>query len=246
MSYFLAPQSLRSGQTLTLEGEEASHLLKSRRLRAGDVFALQDGDGRRYAAEVLQVSRDSAVVRTMDPLPVPALPPVQLWLLCAAVKEKALEWILQKSTELGVAEIVVFPAEHSPVAEEDLNAPKTVARWERILREACKQSDRQFPPRLRVAADLAGAIALSGGADLRLTLDPRAGTSAAQCLAEAAAAKTAAVLIGPEGGLSEAEVSRSQLAGFRPATLGGLILRADTAAIAMAALVLLGRARSAE
>jgi len=245
MSYFLAPQALSSGQTFTLEGEEAGHLLKSRRLRAGDLFAVQDCDGRRYSAEVLEVRRHAAVVRAIHPVPVPELPPVRLCLIFAAVKDKALELVLQKATELGVAEIVLFPADHSPVARDDFHSPKALARWERILREACKQCDRQFPPVLRAAKDLDTAIQISGAADLRLTLDPRAETSAAQCIAEAHLAKTATVLVGPEGGFSPEEIGRSEQAGFRPATLGGLILRADTAAIAMAALIVLGRVRSA-
>lgn len=242
MSYFFSPQALTSGQTLTLEGEEAGHLLKSRRLRAGDVFALQDPAGLRFAAEVVSVQRHAAVVCTREKMPVPALPPVHLTLVLAAVKDKALEYVLQKATELGVADVVLFLAEHSPLTPDILTAPKALARWERILREACKQCDRQFPPSLRTAPDANAALKLVGEAGLRLALDPRASLSMAQSMASAGAYASAAVLIGPEGGFSPEEVALAERSGYRGATMGQLILRADTAAIAACTLVLHGGA----
>lgn len=239
MSYFLAPQRLRAGEPVRLEGEEAGHLLKSRRLRSGDTFALQDPDGQRFLAEVVQVERHAALVRPIQPVPIPALPPVRLSLLLGAVKDKALELTLQKATELGVALLDIFPTRYSPVAAGDLTAARTVTRWERILQEACKQSDRQFPPELRMSGDLDAALRAAGGAALRLVLDPR-GEEAATALADCAGAASAAVLVGPEGGLSPEEVALARGAGFRSVRLGELILRAETAAIAAAAVVLLG------
>ena len=91
----------------------------------------------------------------MQPLPVPAPPPVRLHLLQAAVKDKAAEWIVQKSTELGVAALAFFPAANSPLSHKQLAAAKTLARWEKIAAEACKQCDRQFPPTLAVLPGLA-------------------------------------------------------------------------------------------
>ncbi|HEX7926462.1 MAG TPA: RsmE family RNA methyltransferase [bacterium] len=242
MSYFLSPQALTPGQTLTLEGEEAGHLLKSRRLRAGDVFALQDPAGLRFAAEVVSVQRHTAVIRTREALPVPTLPPVRLTLVLAAVKDKALEYVLQKATELGVADIVLFVAEHSPVTSDELAQPKALARWERILREACKQCDRQFPPSLRTAPGLDAGLKQIGDTALRLVLDPRASLSMAQAMASAEPHPSAAVLIGPEGGLSPEEVAQAERSGYRGATMGQLILRTDTAAIAACTLVLHGGA----
>jgi 16S rRNA (uracil1498-N3)-methyltransferase len=242
MSYFLSPHPLQPGQIATLEGEEAAHLLKSRRLRSGDRFALQDPAGRRFSAEVTHVDRHSATVRVLDSLPVPAPPALRLTLLLGAVKEKALEFALQKVTELGAAEILVFPAEYSPADGDELTSPKTLVRWERILREACKQSDRQFPPALRTVPTLAVALEASRGAALRLALDPRAEASLAALVAQAGAIPSAALLIGPEGGLTPTEVAHAQGEGFRPTTFGELILRADTAAVAATAVLLLGRA----
>jgi 16S rRNA (uracil1498-N3)-methyltransferase len=244
MSYFLAPQALASGQALTLQGEEAAHLLRSRRIRAGDIVALQGPDGRRFSAEVAQAHRRGVVLRILGPLPVPAPPRVRLTLLLAAVKDRALEVILQKTTELGVAEIVIFPSEHATVAHRELASPKVLARWERIVREACKQCDRQFPPRLTIVPGLAQALTLAGPGGLRMLLDPRAEAEAARLIACAGLCDTAALLVGPEGGLTDREVERAGQAGFQAARLGALILRADTAALAAAALILLGCPRS--
>lgn len=240
MPYFLAPQALASGQSLTLEGEEAAHLLRSRRVRAGEVVALQGPDGRRFSAQVEEAHRRGLALRILEPLPVPAPPRVRLTLLLAAVKDRALELALQKATELGAAAIGIFPSVHSTIARRELESPKVLARWERIVREACKQCDRQFPPRLTAVPGLAEALALAEPGGLRLVLDPRAEVEAARLIGGGGCPDPAALLVGPEGGLTAQEVERAGQAGFQPARLGTFILRADTAALAVTALVLLG------
>jgi 16S rRNA (uracil1498-N3)-methyltransferase len=242
MPYFYAPQPLRRGVTVRLEGEEGSHLLKSRRLRVGDSCALQDPAGARFRAEVVAVDRRGADVRAIEPWPIPALPALRLTLLLAAVKDKALEWALQKATELGVAAIDVFPSQYSPVSGQELASAKLLGRWERIAREACKQCDRQWPPELRRSPDLAAALAAVHTAELRLCFDHRAKTAAADLLRGAGAIGSAAILVGPEGGLSGEESALATGAGFRPVSLGALTLRAETAALAAAALLLFGPA----
>jgi 16S rRNA (uracil1498-N3)-methyltransferase len=261
MSYFQAPVPLAVGATVTLEGEEAAHLLKSRRLRAGETFALQDPSGARFLAELAAPGRRGAAVRVLQPLPVPALPERRVLLLLAAVKDKALEWTLQKATELGVAAIQIFPARHSPVSPADLAAPRTAARWERIAREACKQCDRQFPPALGWLPGLDAALAAArsasapgsaspGGAtrgSAAWLLDPHAPRSLADALRALppGGAASIAILIGPEGGLTGEETAAAQGAGFQAVGLGTLTLRAETAALAACALALFGPGKDA-
>lgn len=254
MSYFLADRPLAEGLEFTFAGEEAQHLLASRRTRSGERFAVQDPDGRRFLAEVLRAGRREAAVRVVAPLALPEPPPVAVTLLQAAVKEKALELIVQKATELGVVAIRVFPAEHGTVPHRVLGGDKAIDRWHRIAWEACKQSDRPAPPALHALPHLAAALADEAGAastgaaagvapaappPLRLVLEPTGDVTLGRALAEAAAAAVH-LLVGPEGGLSAGEVAQAEAAGFRPVRLGGTTLRAETAAIAACAVALYG------
>ena len=187
-----------------------------------------------------------ATVRVLEELPLPAPPPLSLHLLQAAVKDKAAELIVQKATELGAATVSFFPSANSPGSLKHLAAPKALARWETIAAEACKQCDRQFPPALAVLPDLAAALAKNGAASISWLLHPGGG-SAAEALENREPAPSpcrgqsaARVLVGPEGGFSEAEVAQARAAGFTPVGLGGNTLRAETAALAACALLLLG------
>jgi len=244
MPYFLSSQPLQPGATVTLEGEEAAHLLKARRLRAGERLALQDPEGRRFTAELAEAGGRRATVRVLAPLPVPPLPALRLHLLQAAVKEKAAEWIVQKGTELGVAAITFFPSANGTVPPRQLGGARHLARWERIAREACKQCDRQWPPALATLpgldAALAGSGEAGGEAERRWVLHPGASIGAAAALREGGPARAARLLVGPEGGFTDGEVAQAERAGFIPVAMGGLLLRAETAALGACALLLFG------
>jgi 16S rRNA (uracil1498-N3)-methyltransferase len=248
MTYFLHDAPLAPGQSVELRGEEAHHLLAVRRIRVGERFALQDPAGRRFEAELSGAERRSARAIVGAALPVPAPPPVRVTLLQAAVKDKAAEALIEKCTELGVAALVFFAAEHGSVAHAALASPKARARWERIAWEACRQCDRQFPPPIAALPGLAAALQahpVPGAAGARgWVLHPGAERSAAQTLRETSSGPSPAlhVLVGPEGGLSAAELDAARGAGYTPVRLGGTILRAETAALAACALAVLGQA----
>ena len=248
---------------MALDGEESRHLLKSRRMRPGERFELQGPDGRRFAAEVLSVGRNGASVAVREALPVPPLPRLRVTLLQAAVKDKAAEFIVQKSTEMGVTAICFFPSENTALprkmqAAAGQTAQNQTARWERIAWEACKQSGRQFPPHI---ANVPGLEALlrdhpvEAGSETRgWLLHPGTAPGMGEAHGMAAAPGPGAlmgkwqadspqalyILVGPEGGFSESEVAAALAAGYSPAGLGGTILRAETAALAACAVALLG------
>lgn len=242
MPYFVSESALIPGETLAVAGPEAAHILKSRRLRKGARFAMQDPAGLRCLVELTGVKGPRAVVRVLEELPLPAAPPLNLHLLQAAVKDKAAELIVQKATELGAARVSFFPAANSPGAPKKPADAKALARWEKIAAEACKQCDRQFPPALTLLPDFAAALAENNAASISWLLHP-GGQPAAKALTiqEPPPNQSAArVLVGPEGGFSGEEVAQARAAGFTPVGLGGNTLRAETAALAACALLLLG------
>lgn len=244
MPYFYSEAPLIRGETLTVSGPEAAHLLKSRRLRNGERFAMQDAGGVRCLVELVLVKGRAAAVLVLDALPVPPPPPVRLHLLQAAVKDKAADMIVQKGTELGAAAISFFPAANSSISQKQLAAPKTLARWEKIAAEACKQCDRQFPPALAALPAYPAALASEEAAQVSWLLHPTASAAPPEIprghKPAAGAPIAARVLVGPEGGYTDAEAEAAQQAGFTPVRLGGQVLRAETAALAACALLLLG------
>ena len=159
---------------------------------------------------------------------------------------KAAEWIVQKASEMGVAEVRFFPAAHSPVSRGE-SAADHARRWERIAWESCKQCDRQFPP--AIAWDESLAAAMGAMADppeegaWRWLLDPHQGETPAQAMGSAGGGEptSVAVLIGPEGGFAPDETDAARRAGFTPVRMGELVFRAETAALAACAVVLFGR-----
>ncbi|MCH8844785.1 MAG: 16S rRNA (uracil(1498)-N(3))-methyltransferase [SAR324 cluster bacterium] len=252
MSYFFSDHLLQPGEPATLAGEEARHIKGSRRLKPGDSLVLQDPGGDRFRAVLEHAGAGVLHVRVGERVAAPRMPSVRLVLLQAAVKLKAAEWIVQKATELGVAEVRFFPSVKSPVAVKELKSAKTLSRWERIAREACKQSDRQHPPLLGVSHDLAAALSDAGSntgsntgskgstGGRRWMLHPQGDTAPGALHLRDQTDPSAWLLVGPEGGFTAEEVTQACAHGFTPVRMGQLVLRTETAALAGCTLMLFG------
>ena len=113
MPYFLASENLEIGKELTLTGDEARHILLSHRIKIGEQIKLQGPNGKRFLCEVAATDKKSLTIVIVSSLTVPNEPSVQLILFQAIVSEKALDFIFQKATELGVAKIVLFNSKNT-------------------------------------------------------------------------------------------------------------------------------------
>jgi 16S rRNA (uracil1498-N3)-methyltransferase len=238
--FFLPPTSIQ-GSLVTFPSEIARQIQAVLRLRAGQRVLVLDNLGSEFEVELSEVERGGVSGSVMAQRLAGGEPPVQLALyLCLAQREK-FEWMLQKCTEVGACEFIPVISSRSLVQERVEGKQE---RWERILREAAEQSHRGRVPVLRPALRYEAALAEAARhpmrlipweqedtLDLRTALRPTGGITGIR-------PTSAAVLIGPEGGFSEAEVAAARAAGFLPITLGPRILRMETAAVVAAALVL--------
>jgi 16S rRNA (uracil1498-N3)-methyltransferase len=213
----------------------AHRLLHVLRVKPGARLVLFDGAGREAQAEVLRCRRDAVDLMVETPGEVGCEPALRVTLAFALSKGDKPEWIVQKAVELGAAAIVIFAAERSVARWAPDQVEKKLERLSGVIDGACAQSRRAVAPSLRYAASLLEATTLAEGNDLRLALDPDADVSLAQRLAGRAAVSVALVS-GPEGGLTPGENALLQRAGFVGASLGPLVLRAETATLAALAI----------
>lgn len=211
---------------------EARHYLRDvLRLAPGAEVEVFDGHGGAFLARV-DGAFEALILGERRAAAGPA--PAEIWLLPALAKGEKMDLVVQKATELGASAIAPFAAERSVVRLEPDRAEERAGRWRRIAEEAARQCGRADVPVVRAPAPLAAALgALPPGA-LALAFQP----GGASVLAlEPAASGAYAAIVGPEGGLTVAELATCAAAGARQAALGPRVLRAETAAIVAVALL---------
>jgi 16S rRNA (uracil1498-N3)-methyltransferase len=163
-----------------------------------------------------------------------ALPGAAVWLAFALARGEKGDWIVQKGTELGVSRLVPWQAERSVVRLEPDRAGERTRRWRRIAEEAARQCGRSDVPEVAVPGTLAQALEAPPGFE-RIAFHAGAGAPLSEVVRPGGAGFLA--VLGPEGGLTDREVRACLDAGCRLASLGPRVLRAETAAVAAAALI---------
>lgn len=226
----------RDGAT-ELRGEDARHLARVLRAEPGQQYEISDG-ATVYLAEVSAVEKDCVRFRLIENLDTPP-PSLRLTLFAALIKFDRFEWLVEKATELGAAAIVPVNAARSEKGLAEA-ARKRGERWRRIAHESSQQARRVAPPEIGAPQPFESAIAAP--AAHRYFLDEQPGAppllAALPPPADRRATDSAALLTGPEGGWTGAERAAAIAAGWTPVSLGPLILRAETAALTAAGLLL--------
>jgi 16S rRNA (uracil1498-N3)-methyltransferase len=247
---FHAPPSAFSvdHRSVRLASDEARHLREVLRLQRDDEVYVFNGAGNEFQCRVEESGRDFAQLAVVAEVP-PARPEslLGLTLAVALLKGEKFDTVVQKATELGVTRIVPVITERAEVRLRDgAEGARRLARWQRIALEAAKQCGRARVPDvsepltsrslLAAAPDLAAA---STPPDLlRLFFSERAGESLAITIqALSARPKAVIAMVGSEGGWTDEEIAQASAAAWEVVTLGGRILRAETAAIAVAVLL---------
>ena len=243
MAHFYLDESLQSvalGDSLTLMGAEARHAASVSRLRVGESVLLGNGRGLIASVEATAVERDSValIVRHVD---VVAPATIRVTLVQALTKGDRDERAIEAATELGIDVVVPWAASRCVSIWTGSKAERGVERWRTIVREASKQSIRAYLPEIRdhtmtepLIAGLAGQVIL--------VLDPTGETATerewAQLVAEArAGTRGIAIVVGPEGGITPAELLLFESAGAIRVSLGSHILRSSTAGPAFLAAI---------
>ena len=219
---------LYQGAIVSLSESAAAHVTRVLRLGPGDELTLFDGEGSEYPARIVDARGIVVRVQTGECRSVDRESPLQLTLVQGISRGERMDWVVQKATELGVAEIVPVLTERSVVRLNASQAERKREHWQGVAVAACEQCGRNRLPRVHAPVDFSAWLASSAVAGLRIVLDASGGRSPREIEAQA----QATLLIGPEGGLSNAERAATLAAGFRAMRLGPRVLRTETAAIA--------------
>ena len=225
-------QALQAGARVELEPGQAHYIARVLRMRAGDALILFNGAGGQYPATLEAVGKHAVVVTTGEFEPVERESPLALHLGIAVSRGDRMDWVVQKATELGVHAITPLLSERTEVKLKGEREAKKLRHWQQVAISACEQCGRNRLPvvhPLQPLQDWCQRVE----ADARLVLDPEADSSDPG----AAAPASIALLVGPEGGFSAAEIAAAATAGFHSLQLGPRVLRTETAPLAAIALL---------
>ncbi|UUC50836.1 16S rRNA (uracil(1498)-N(3))-methyltransferase [Pseudomonas citronellolis] len=224
LSRFFIDAPLSLGQH-ELPEAQAHYIGRVLRHAAGDAVQLFDGSGQEFLGELVEVSKKSVRVELRESFAGLAESPLRLHLGQGLSRGERMDWAIQKATELGAARITPIVSERCEVRLKDERADKRTVHWRQIAISACEQCGRSVLPQIDAPVSLAEWLQATE-ADLKLVLHP-----VAEPLASHARPGSLAFLIGPEGGLSDAEVEQAKAAGFHAARLGPRVLRTETAPV---------------
>jgi 16S rRNA (uracil1498-N3)-methyltransferase len=223
-----------AGASFDLPGDEARHVVRVLRLRPGERIAVFDGKGNEWRAAIERCDRGRVTARLEAPVTDPVDPALEIVLFQGLCKPDPMAWLVQKATEVGISAVFPFVSGRTgrlAVTEQRL------ARWRRVAVEACKQSGRRRVPRVEVCQALP---APPTPGTLGLLLDPAPGARplADHCDLASVPPRSVWLAVGPEGGFDPEEVASWVGRGWQRAGLGPRTLRADTAGVVAASILL--------
>lgn len=223
-------QALASGDTVELGGSAGHYLARVLRLALGDPLTLFNGDGRDYAGEICAIKRDRVSVRVGDARIVDNESRLKITLVQAVSRGERMDFSLQKATELGVACIQPVMSRRVEVRLDQKKQAKRLVHWQGVVVSACEQSGRAIVPEIKPVLTLQQWLQarddMPGNMAHCLVLDPLATDSLSKVAIES---QVVSVLIGPEGGFSDAEMEQLIASGVAAVSLGPRVLRTETA-----------------
>lgn len=224
----------KATKTFTLDGDEGRHAATVKRMREGEVIHLCDGQGSRAIATVVKVHKDNLEL-TIDQFTFEEAPEPRFVVVQALAKGERAELAVEMLTEVGADAIIPWRAEHS-IGKWD-SVDKGLEKWRRTSRESAKQSRRAWIPEISNLKSTAEVCKLMSQAQSVFVLHESADQALAACAIREQG--TIMIVVGPEGGISPAELDAFAKAGARVVHMGASVMRTSTAgAIAVGGLLM--------
>lgn len=223
------------GSQLEVGADKARYLGRVLRLRVGDPVIVFDGQGTAYSASIAALARSSATLSLHEASPSAGESPFKVHLVQGISRGERMDFVVQKATELGVNRITPLLTDRGVVKLDSARADKRREHWQKVAASACEQCGRARLPLLDAPARLDTWL---GNRPPQIDTDIILRPGSAQSLSVLGIpASSACILIGPEGGFSDAENELADEAGFIPVSMGPRVLRTETAAAAALAIL---------
>jgi 16S rRNA (uracil1498-N3)-methyltransferase len=237
---FYTPADQIAGDILTIDGEEAKHILSVLRRKIGDEIDVVDGQGNKYRVRIEKVSKGNMKANILSRTHMENEPDCRITLAQAVCRRERMDFLIEKATEIGVSSIIPIITERNTVKVNDVpRERKKTDRWRKIAIAAMKQSLRTVLPEIHNVIGFDQLLPRIKNFDLSLiaSLD-KDSKSLKQCKELKEEVKSVLLIVGPEAGFTDEELSQAKAMGAIPITLGSRRLRTETAGVLFASLVL--------
>ena len=223
-------------EEIEITGGDAHHLARVMRAQIGDEIVVADGEGQTARMRVSGIDRDAVRLHLVEYLAPEVSASTEVILVQALLKGEKMDFVVQKAVELGASALYPIETEHVVVRYDAKKAAAKSARWQKIADEAAKQCGRSALMRVAAIAPLSALLqdaALFGASDTAVVFCYEAEhTQSMRTVLRSVDARRIVLIVGAEGGFSPAEATAIRAAGAQSVSLGRLILRAETAALA--------------
>ncbi|OPJ63845.1 16S rRNA (uracil(1498)-N(3))-methyltransferase [Clostridium oryzae] len=236
--FFVKPENI-SGNTAVIDGDDVKHIYKVLRLEKDDEIIINNLADEEFLGAIEEVNKMQVTVKIIKKLDISNESNINITLFQGLPKSTKMDFIVQKSTEIGVKKITPILTERV-VNKVEIKEFKKVDRWRRIALEACKQSKRTTIPEIDEPMEFETLLNVLKGFDLIVVPYENAegfGIKKMCSAAERDNILNVAVIIGPEGGFEQSEIDKLTQLGAYIVTLGPRILRTETAGIITSAIL---------
>ena len=235
--FFVSPENITEN-SVTIVGSDVNHIKNVLRMKKGERFVANDGNGGSYCCAVSEIYDERIVAEILEGQLSGTELPVKLVLFQGLPKADKMELIIQKGVELGVSEIVPVEMNRCVVKLDDKKKKSKIARWQSISESAAKQSGRTLIPEIHDVLSYKNALEYAKELDVIFVPYECADSMAKlkEKLESIKAGMSVGIFIGPEGGFEKDEIDKAVEAGGEIVSLGKRILRTETASIAALAI----------
>ncbi|MCX7714984.1 MAG: 16S rRNA (uracil(1498)-N(3))-methyltransferase [Clostridia bacterium] len=235
--FFVSPDKVLENKII-IDTVDVSHITKVLRLKVDDVISVCDGAGFDYDAKISEMSGKKITCDILKKYESDTEPNIEVTLFQGIPKGSKMEYIIQKTTELGIRRIVPCVMQRC-VAKLDDTSQKKIERWRKIAQEAAKQSGRGSVPEILEPVDFLEALVMLKRNDIFFVpYECEENTTLKPVLQSKCNLKTAAFMIGPEGGFDPVEIEKIKSENIATVTLGKRILRTETAGEAVLSMIM--------
>jgi 16S rRNA (uracil1498-N3)-methyltransferase len=239
MRRFFIEEIIEEDNLCLIPEKEARHMTKVLRMKADDPFILITGKGEAFEAVIETASKNGVYARIIKPLPLTASSPVEIEICQAILKPRMMDYMIEKTSELGVSRIQPFYSDRTVIKPDKNSASNKIRHWRMIAQSALKQCGRAVPADIAEPAGFKEMVkASSEKSGVKVVLwegEERSDLKTRLRGKETTEAFTG--IIGPEGGFTGQEINLMRDAGIIPVSVGSRILRAETAAIALTTII---------